>query len=447
MCGLIGIKNVRKAAELAVVGAHELQHRARTYAGAASSDGERMYMHAGKGLAREVFTSAWLNRLHGTDAVVHVRYPTDADMEDRDNTQPIRGIYKGKDFALAHNGNLTNVKELRELLPQGSKFSTSTDSEYIVRLIEHLQTGNLRQDLSRVFSLLKGSFALVILMHDCVIAVMDSRNNHPLSIAKLNDGYCVASETCAFPIVGAKFLMDVAPGTFTVITKQGLAHTTFAQADMKRCVFELLYNSHVASRVFDVGVTRFRVAIGVELEKLFPVDGGDTDLIVTPVPDSGRPYAQGFAKNGRSGEDFQVIWRNHYVGRTFNAATQALRDEEVSRKFMFDADEIKGKRVVVLDDSIVRGTTLPKIINMLWQLGAKEVHARIATPAIKHICHYGIYMDEDDTDLIAAKLTPPQMAKKMGATSLEFLPLPELQRLLPDPTSYCFACMNGDYWK
>ena len=445
MCGLIGVKNVSKAIELAVVGAHELQHRARTFAGAVSCDGQHFYPHAGKGLARQVFSGGWLDRLHGRDALVHLRYPTVGDAKDRDNTQPLKGTHAGKEFWLGHNGNLTNKSELNDLLPLGMQLATTLDTEYIVRLIEHYQTDDIEADLVKVFSYLKGSYSLVILTPDRLIAVRDKSGNRPLSVGRLESGYCVASETCAFPTMKARHLHDVEPGTMTIIEKDSPRVKRFAPASEKKCIFELLYNSHPASRVFGVGVARFRQRVGEELERLFPMMDGD-DVIVTPVPDSGRPYAQGFAKNGHSGENSEVIVRNHYVGRTFNAATQALRDEEISRKFMFDADEIRGKRVVVLDDSIVRGSTLPKIIDMLWWLQAKEVHVRIATPPIIKVCRYGIYMEEDQTELVAAKHSPNEIASLFHATSLEFLPLESLKELLPDPENYCFACMGEPYW-
>jgi amidophosphoribosyltransferase len=445
MCGFVAIKGVRKAAELAVVGAHELQHRARTYAGAVSCDGQNFYHHAGAGLARQVFSDGRLDRLHGMDALVHLRYPTVAGGKGRDNTQPVYGIYGGKPFAVGHNGNLTNTNELASLLPESIKMATALDTEYIVKLIEHNQSGDIKADLAKVFSMLKGSFALAVLTPEMLIAVQDKSSCHPLSIGQLEEGYCISSEKCAFPIMGARHLFDVEAGSMVIISDRGLKTVQFAEPQQRKCVFELLYNSHPASKVFGVGVARFRYQVGVELERLFPTPGS-IDVIITPVPASGNPYAHGFAKSGRSGELCEVMYRNHYVGRTFNAATQALRDEEVSRKFIFDADEVKGKRVVVLDDSIVRGTTLPKIIAMLWNLEAKEVHVRIGTPAIKHICRYGIYMDEDETDLISAKFTPAEICRRMGATSLEFLPLENLKALLSDPGNFCYACMDGKFW-
>lgn len=445
MCGIIAITGVPRAAELAVVGAHELQHRARTYAGAVTCDGENFYRFAGKGLARQVFGSETLGRLHGDDAIVHVRYPTLDDDPRFDNTHPILGIYGKKQFALAHNGNLTNVEELKTFLHPSTRMTTSLDTEYIVRLIEQRETGNIEADIAHVLSLLKGSFSLAILFPQFLIAARDKRGNRPLSIGRLEAGYCVASETCAFPAMGARHRMDVEAGTMIVLTGSGMTTWRFAQPQKKQCVFELLYNSLPVSRVFGVGVDKFREQVGAELERLFPVMG-EADGIVTPVPDSGNSFARGYARCGKSGDFNQVILRNHYVGRTFNAASQGLRDEEVTRKFIWNAEEIQGKRIVVVDDSIVRGTTGPKIIDMLWWLGAKEVHMRIGTPPIVQLCRYGIYMDEDETDLLAAKYSLPEIAALFRATSLEFFPLEALKALLPDPENYCFTCMGEPYW-
>lgn len=446
MCGIVGVCNVRKAIELAVVGAHQLQNRARTYAGGLSSDGFYIYRHVGEGLARQVFTDKALARLHGKSAIVHLRYPTGEDEADRENIQPVTGTYGGREFGGGHNGNLTNKNELLALLPPGTVMKTNLDSEYIIRLLEHFETGNIEEDLARVFSHLKGSFSLVMLFPDRLIAARDKSGNRPLSVGKVGQGLCVASENCAFPAMGAVHLFDIEPGTMVSIKEAGeLRKISFAKPEPHQCVFELLYNSSPVSTIFGLSVSRFREEVGAKIEELFPLIEG-IGTIVTPVPDSGNAYAYGYSRSGHSGQWRQVIIRNHYVGRTFNAATQSLRDEEVARKFIFDADAIRGRSVVVLDDSIVRSTTMSKIVAMLWQEGAREVHVRIGTPPIMHLCSYGIYMNEGKTDLIAASQSAAEICKKIGATSLEFLPLQALKQLLPDPENYCFACMDGNYW-
>lgn len=445
MCGFVGVKGVQKAAELAVVGAHVLQNRARTYAGGISCDGQYFYRYSAEGLARQVFSGKVLDRLHGRDALVHLRYPTTNDQEDRDNTQPIEGIYAGKPIAIGHNGNLTNTQELRALLPPDFKMKTSLDTEYVLRLLEYWQTGNLENDLQKVFSHLKGSYTLAVLTPEKLIGVRDKSGNRPLSLGKLDGGYCIASENSAFANMEAKFVQDIDSGTMVIIDDKHCRVERFAPPEEKKCPFELLYNGSQASRIFGIDTATFRERIGEVLAKLYPVPDA-IDVIVTPIPDSGNFYAAGFAKNGVSGIWREVIFRNHYVGRTFNAASQALRDEEVSRKFIFAENLIAGKRILVLDDSVVRGTTLPKIIEMLWKLGAKEVHVRIGTPEIKKICYYGIYMDEDETDLISGKNSPDQLAVLVSATSLAFLSLSELKGMLPEPSKWCFACMGDPYW-
>jgi amidophosphoribosyltransferase len=344
--------------------------------------------------------------------------------------------------AIAHNGNITNVAALKRSIPD-AEFTTSMDTEIILRLLERRMSGDFTTDLMDTIGMLKGSFSLGILTPDCLIAVRDRHGNRPLSIAKLNGGYCISSETCAFPGVGAKLICDVEPGTMVFIRRDGFDVKRFAEPCEKKCRFEGIYFSHPASRVFGEGVGRFRIAIGQALEQLFPVPEAD---LVVGVPDSATFIAIGYAASGRSGTLFPVITRSHYhVGRTFIAATQAQRNAEVARKFMFDEGEIAGKTIVVVDDSIVRLTTMPNIVTMLQQLGAKAIHVRIGSPPIIHPCVYGINTPTRK-ELAASSLDIEGMRATMGADSLEFLPLEALKTLSPDPDTFCFACMSGDYW-
>lgn len=440
MCGIFGVFNVPKAAEFTVIGLHGNQHRAIDYAGIVSSDDYNFYRERGRGLARQVFTKEVIDRLHGRHALGHIRYPTVSDDPRRDNIQPITGRYDGMPLALAHNGNLTNTEELDLFL--ATKLSTSMDSEYIVRLLERRDSGNIEADFAAILALLEGSFALGILLPDRLIAVRDKSGNRPLSIGKLGDGYCISSETCTFPNVGAAHIADVEPGTMVSMGLEGLRVTRFAKPEEKKCRFEGIYFSHPSSKVFGENVARFRMVIGRVLEELFPVREAD---IVTPIPDSSNFIAMGYAASQRSGVYFPVIIRNHYVGRTFIAATQAERDEEVAQKFAFTAEEIYGKTIVVIDDSIVRGTTLPKIVRELRQLGAKAVHVRIGSPPITHPCKYGINTPTRE-ELIAAFWSPKDICARVGADSLAFLPMEVLEKLSPNPETYCFACMSGKYW-
>ena len=443
MCGIFGVFDVRKAAELTVIGLHHIQHRASDYAGIVSTDGEYLYRERGAGLATEVFDSkAVLDRLHGMAALGHIRYPTVSDDRKRDNTQPIKGIYNRSEIAIAHNGNLTNVPDLKKRLRR-VKFSTSMDTECILRLVQSVDTGAIEDDLRLVFRHLKGSYALGILLPDCLIGVCGPEGNRPLSVGKMEGGgYCISSETCAFPNVGAVHLYDVKPGTMVIIMEGGCHEIRFAEPSEKKCVFEGIYFSHPASDTFGVQVAKYRMRLGRLLEELFPVEGAD---LVVQVPDSANFIALGYASSGRSGEYFPTLFRHHEVGRTFIAATQANRDVKVSQKFTFAASLINGKKIVIVDDSIVRGTTLRNMVRMFFHLGAKEVHIRIGSPPIKHPCTYGINTPTTD-ELKSANLGPDEICAEIGATSLKFLPLEALKSLSPDPESHCFACMDGRYW-
>lgn len=443
MCGIFAAFNVPKAAELTVIGLHGNQHRAIDYCGIASSDGSQIYREAGAGLARQVFSSAAkLNMLHGRHALGHIRYPTVSDDPTRENIQPIKGNYGGQEFALVHNGNLTNTEELQKLLGNRT-LKTSMDTEYIVRLIEKYHTGNLIEDLTKVFKLLEGSYALGILFHEQLIAVQDPSSNRPLSLGKRETSWFISSETCGFGGVGATFVRDINPGEIlTIESEDGVRSWLFAEARLKKCRFEANYFSHPASRTFNESVKEYRKRLGRALEEAHPAIGAD---IVTGVPDSARFIAMGYAQNGRSGIYDEAIIRSHYVGRTFIAASQAKRDAEVSQKFSFDADALNGKSVVVIDDSVVRGTTLPKIVAEMRRCGAKEVHLRIGSPPILFPCRYGINTPQQ-SELISANVSKAHICAAVGADSLEFLPLEVQKQLSSEPTGFCYACMDGHYW-
>ena len=441
MCGIFGVYNAKKAAELTVIGLHGNQHRAIDYAGIVTSDGRNLYRERGRGLARQVFDKETINRLHGTHALGHIRYPTVTDDAHRDNIQPLLGVYGQGQIALAHNGNLTNTAELQVML-SNQTLATSIDSELILRLIEEKQSGDVVSDLTRIFLLLKGSYSLGILLPDRLIAVRDRSGNHPLSIGRQNGSYFMSSETVAFGGLDATFVRDVEPGEMIVIDRDGVHAHRFTDKAEKKCRFEGTYFSHPSSVVFGEPVAQYRRRLGRALERYCPAHGAD---IVTPVPDSSNLIAMGYAESGSSGIYDPVIIRSHYVGRTFIAATQAKRDEEVAQKFSFTAPDIVGKKIVVVDDSIVRGTTLPIIVRKLKEYGAKEIHLRIGSPPILHPCLYGINTP-DRGKLVSAQVTRESICYSIGADSLEFLPLEVLKQVSPDPESYCFACMDGNYW-
>jgi amidophosphoribosyltransferase len=443
MCGIFGVFNVRKAAELTAIGLHHIQHRASDFAGIVSTDGEYLYQEHGPGLVTEVFSSKeMLDGLHGLTALGHIRYPTvSSDGKKRDNIQPITGFYDKTEIAIAHNGNLTNRADLKALMPDRA-FTTDMDTEDILRLLQEVETGDIEADLITVLKQLKGSFTLGILLPDCLIAIQDPSDCHPLSIGRLGGGYCLSSETCSLPSVDADFVCDVEPGTMVFITNEGLRTVRFAEPKPKRCVFEQIYFSHPASDTFRKPVALFRMQLGRALEVCAPVPGAD---IVVQVPDSSNFIALGYAESGRSGTYFPTLFRHHNIGRSFIVATQAGRDAKVDLKFTFGRSLIEGKKIVLVDDSIVRGTTMRNMVRRFFRLGASEVHVRIGAPPIRHPCTYGINTPTHN-ELKSAQISPSELCAEIGATSLEFLPLEVLQSLSAEPGSMCYACMNGEYW-
>lgn len=446
MCGIFGVAGSESAATLTAIGLHVEQHRAIDYAGMATVDDEGLFnRRRGAGLSRQFFTEQVLAQLRGKWALGHIRYPTveDAGRDDiQTDIQPLKGRYKNQQFALVHNGTIANLEELETEVPLSLR-STSLDTEVIVRLIEKNATGNLEEDLQKAFLKLKGSFTLGILMPDCLIAVCDPSQNRPLSIGKLLDGgYCITSETCVLPNVRATFVQDVAPGTMVFITKNGLREVRFAEAKPRRCIFEKIYLAHPGSVVFDDPVHEFRMRLGQKLEEEAPVEGGAD--VVAAIPDSANFIAMGYGM-GNSGDHFPVVTRNHYIGRTFIAPTQALRDSMVANKFTFIPEAIKGKRIVLVDDSIVRGTTTRNIAHALRHMGAAAVHVRIGSPPIISPCKYGVDT-RTHNELVMSHLIKEELRLRIGADSLEFISMEGLQSLDPSPESYCYACFNGQYW-
>lgn len=444
MCGIFATRGPN-AAGLTVLGLHAIQHRAISYAGIVSCDGRNFYSHYGSGVARQIFSSAdSLCKLRGQETIGHIRYPTVWDDPNCVNIQPITGNYGGCNIALAHNGNVTNVDTLLRMLGDIPR-ATSMDSELILRLIEQRHTGDIIADLCSILPEIRGSYALCIMLPGMLLAIRDPSGNRPLSVGLANgDGkrYFVSSETCAFPIVGAHHALDVEPGTIVRITDTGIESFRFAEPHERLCRFEAVYFGSPASVIFGERIARFRQDIGKALGTLYPVPDAD---IITAIPDSANFMARGFGLSNGAGELFPVIMRNHYVGRTFTAATQANRNAEVARKFLFNAEEIRDRVIVVLDDSIVRGTTLPVIVSMLRELKARAVHVRIGSPPMMFPCRYGINTPTSE-ELIAADHSADWICERVKADSLEYLPLEILQKISPHPDRFCFACMNGQYW-
>jgi amidophosphoribosyltransferase len=444
MCGIFGIFNHPKAAELTYLGIHALQHRGQESAGICSSDGERLHVHRSTGLVTEAFSQAQQHQLPGNMAIGHVRYTT-AGASDYLNAQPLVFRYSGGQVAVAHNGNLVNAQRLRtQLERQGSIFQTTTDTEVIPHLIARAGPPILDavQDALRV---IEGAFALLFLTESGLIAAQDSRGFRPLSLGKLGEGWVVASETCALDIVEAEFVRDLQPGELLTISADGLESTACLAPNPRAiCSFEYIYFARPDSEINGVSVHAARKAFGRRIFEESPVEAD----IVVGVPDSGIASAIGYAE--ASGLPYELgMMKNRYVGRTFIQPSQELRQQGVRMKLSPVRSAITGKRLVLVDDSIVRGTTSGRIVRMLKDAGAKEIHLRITSPPITHSCLYGI-----DTarrkELIAAEYEVSAIQEKIGADSLYFLSAEGMVEATGRNDSspnrgHCLACFNGDY--
>jgi amidophosphoribosyltransferase len=441
-CAVFGIYGHKEASNLTYLGLYALQHRGQEGSGIVSSDGEHFYTEKGLGLVADIYTKSVLKHLPGTRAIGHNRYST-AGGNNLKNVQPLTVNFAFGNLALAHNGNLINATMLRhELEAYGAIFQSTTDSEVIIHLIAHSRADSLLPRIIDALSQVRGAFSVVLLTDTGVIAARDPYGLRPLCLGKLRDSWMVASETCAFDLIGAEYVRDVEPGELIILDEKGVtSHKPFVEAQPAKCVFEYVYFSRPDSKIFG-GHTVYatRKALGRQLAKESPVKAD----VVIPVPDSGVPAALGFAEG--SGIPFETgLIRNHYVGRTFIEPEQSIRHFGVKVKLNAVPDVLKGKRVVVVDDSLVRGTTSRKIVKMLRQAGAKEVHMRISSPPIVSPCFYGI-----DTptkrELIASSHNLQEIKKYITADSLAYLSLEGMLNASPGKSEqYCNACFTEQY--
>ncbi|WP_156291015.1 amidophosphoribosyltransferase [Oceanobacillus salinisoli] len=443
-CGVFGIWDHEKAAELTYYGLHSMQHRGQEGAGIVASDGMELKSHKGLGLVNDVFKQAKFDHLQGRTAIGHVRYSTQGGKV-IENVQPLLFRAQTGSMALAHNGNIMNAYKLRgQLEEQGSILQTSSDTEVLAHLIKRDGQGINEETIGDALNQMVGAYAYLILTENKMFAALDPTGIRPLSIGMLGDSYVIASETCAFDQIGATFIRDVVPGELITIDDEGLRSTRFAQQQQRgMCAMEYVYLSRPDSNVNYVNVHASRKQMGKELAKEAPADAD----IVIGVPDSSISAAIGFAEE--SGQPYEMgIIKNRYVGRTFIQPSQALREQGVKMKLSPVRGIIEGKRVIMIDDSIVRGTTSRRIVQMLKEAGAKEVHVRIASPAIQNPCYYGIDMSTRD-ELIAANNTVEEVAELIGADSLAYLTESGLEKaILTDNTinqGLCTACMTGKY--
>lgn len=440
-CGVFAVYGHKDAAMLTYYGLFALQHRGQESAGIASSsgDGKAFRLHKGMGLVSQVFAQENLESLAGTRAIGHVRYSTTGSSTLL-NSQPLGVDTARGQLAIAHNGNLVNASALRnELENRGSIFQTTVDSEIILHLLAQPDEtmggpiGALRR--------LEGAFSVVVMGENEIIGFRDPSGLRPLSLGKLDDGWVLSSETCAFDLIGATFVRDLKPGEVVVINDQGIrSEFPFTESREAFCIFEYVYFARPDSRLRGVTVSKARINMGRELARLHPVEAD----VVVPVPDSGIYAALGFSEELGIPYDPAFV-RNHYIGRTFIQPTQLIRDFNVRVKLNLIGESVKGKRVVVVDDSVVRGTTAKARVVNLREAGAREVHLRISCPPHRHACYYGIDFP-DPEKLIANQQTHQEICDYLGADSIGYLDVDGMVRATGlEKNSFCMACFNGDY--
>ena len=457
-CGVTGIYGAENAATLSYFALTSLQHRGQESAGIAVSDGTKITLHKGMGLVSDVFEQGHFEALGGSIAVGHVRYAT-AGGRTIENAQPFMNSFKNGSIALAHNGQLVNHTKMREMLEDyGSTFSSSSDSEVILKLIVrryienggHLGTPDNEENSAAVNQqrfidaveqtarLIKGSFALCIMTKNMLIGVRDPDGIRPLCIGQVGEGYIVTSESCAIDSVNGKFLRDVEPGEIVVINKDGLRSIRYASEKKRTCIFEYVYFARPDSVIDGISVQEARYRMGEVLAEESPVEAD----IVIGVPDSGLGAAQGYAR--ASGVPYGMgIIKNKYIGRTFIAPTQKERENMVFVKLNAIRSDLEGKRVIVIDDSIVRGTTSRRLVQILRRAGAREVHFRVSSPPVKFPCHLGIDTPSK-AELISSSHELEAIRQEIGADSLAFISLKGMLEAL-GADDFCKGCFNGKY--
>ena len=441
MCGIFGVYPHKDAANLACLGLYALQHRGEESSGIITRNGKRLYLHKALGLVSDVFDEKIIRSLRGELAVGHVRYSTTGSSNVK-NTQPFYVKSKIGDIAIAHNGNLTNTLGLhRELENNGALFQTSMDSEIIAHLLAHSQKKDAKEAIIWSLSKLEGAYSLVLMLNDILIGARDNRGFRPLCLGKVDGAYILASETCALDLIGAQYIRDIQPGEIIFIYKDKIESVMpFKKDPCAFCIFEYIYFVRPDSDIFEHNVYLTRKRLGVQLATEFPAEA---DLVM-PIPDSGTYAALGFSEASKVPFEFGMI-RNHYIGRTFIQPTQALRDFRVRIKLNSLKEVLNGKRVIIVEDSIVRGTTSRMRVKTLRLAGAKQVHMRVSCPPLKFPCFYGIDFPTKK-ELVASKHDSAWIRDFIGADSLEYLSLEGMLASMPLPKeNFCTACFTGEY--
>jgi amidophosphoribosyltransferase len=440
-CGIFAIYGADDPARLIYLGLYALQHRGQESAGIVVSDGASVKAHKGMGLIPDVFKENTLREMKGTMGIGHVRYSTTGSSMLR-NAQPFLVEQVDRIFALGHNGNIVNVAKVRRQLEErGAMFQTSTDSELIAHLILH-KKGTFEERLQKVFDDIRGAYSLVFLTPEAILAARDPFGFRPLCIGRKGDAIIFTSETCALDIIEADYIRDVEPGEIVIADRNGLRSIQgHKKSHPAQCIFEYIYFSRPDSMIFGHGVYQVRKQLGFQVAVESPVEGAD---MVVPMPASGNYAALGYSQGSGLPFEYGVI-RNHYVGRTFIQPSASIRDLGVRLKLNPVREILKDKNVVVVDDSIVRGTTSKLRIRRLREAGAKEIHMRVSCPPIRFPCFYGIDFSSKG-ELIACNSTVQEVGEFIGADSLAYLSLEGMMRAMPHPANhFCTACFTGKY--
>lgn len=438
-CGVFGVFGAEEAANLTYLGLHSLQHRGQEATGICTGDGSQLHLQRGLGLVQDVFGASTLEKLPGDRAIGHVRYSTAGESHIK-NAQPLAVDYAHGSIAVAHNGNLTNADELRRSLEaEGSIFATTSDTEVLVHLIARSKRPTTVERIIDALGQVEGAYSMVFLTNDELVAVRDPHGFRPLCLGMLKDAHLVASEPPAFALIGGAYLRDIQPGEMVVVDSQGLRSLRpFGEKEPKFCIFEYIYFARPDANLNGISVYDARKRLGGQLAAEAPVEAD----VVIPVPDSGVAAALGFANATKLPFELGLI-RSHYIGRTFIEPQQSIRHFGVRLKLHPVREVLEGKRVAVIDDSIVRGTTSRKIVKMIREAGAREVHLRISSPPTRWPCFYGIDTPSRG-ELIASSHTPEEIARYVEADSLGYLSVGGMHRSIGG-AGYCDACFSGDY--
>ena len=442
MCGIVGIYQHDKAAILSYMSLYALQHRGQEGVGIVSSDGRKTFAKRGAGLVSEVFADQkQLEKLPGRMALGHVRYSTHGGSR-KENIQPLIFNYKGNQLSIAHNGNLINWQSKRDCLEdKGAIFQSSSDTEFIIHLLAHSRGESFEQKLVNALKKVRGAYSLILMYKDTLIAARDRQGFRPLCIGKLGSSIVFASETCALDIIGAEYIRDVAPGEVCVVNNQGEHSLQVGAARPKHCIFEYIYFSRPDSRIFGDYVDKTRRKLGKTLAIENPAP--DADIVIS-VPDSSNTTALGYARRSECKFEIGLI-RNHYIGRTFIHPKQWIRDFTAKLKFNPVGGVLRDRSVVIVDDSIVRGTTLKKLVKMIRKTKPKKIHVRISCPPVRFPCYYGMDFPSPE-ELIANQKSVEDIRKYLNVDSLCYLSVDGMLKSMSLPKShFCTACFTGKY--